>query len=976
LAAWWLRTSLSAARREIASGHYGVARGRLARLSAWNPGLGEVEFPLGLCEQAEGNLDAAVAAWARVPERSPFREKAALERARVEIDRGRFAKAEEVLSSASRDPGPMATQLRHDLLQLLWHELRFDEVRRLIEVNWRELSKAQGSDAPTVVDTLRAHLSLDLEPYALEQVEAALKKASQSAPEDDRVWLALANLATRTGRFDDANNRLARVLQKRPSDPVAWKSKLDLAVASNRVGDVLESLDHLADDQLSPREALRVRAWLASRSGDARVEKESLAALVGLDSGETSALDRLADLEIQAGQTDRAAELRRRKARLDDVKHRYTTMVSSDFVTNAGELARLAEALDRRFEERAFLTMLNKRRPGDQSAREGLARLAGREKPTATAPSPSDIVREFSPKVHNGDVARSLADRPTPPRFVDDAASAGLRFVFRSGRSPERQLPETMSGGLALIDYDGDGWLDVYAAQGGTFPPDSSHAGGGDRLFRNRGDGTLEDRTEAAGLRRLARGYGLGVAVGDYDNDGRPDLFLTRWRAYTLLRNKGDGTFEDVTARAGLGGDRDWPTSAAWADLDGDGDLDLYVCHYLVWDPDNPRLCKHTTSDENTYCAPRLFQSLPDHVFRNDGGRFVDVTTESGILDQDGRGLGVLAADLDGDHRVDLFVANDGSANYLFRNLGGFRFEETGHASGVAGNAEGGYQAGMGIACGDLDGDGRPDVVVTNFYGESSSYFQNLGGGMFADRTAAVGLLAASRFRLGFGVAFEDVNNDGRLDLLTAYGHVNDLRPTFAYAMPAQLLLGTEGGRLVDVSDRAGPAWSKPRVGRGLAAGDLDNDGRLDAVILDQNEPLAYVHNRSDAVGHFVTFRLEGTRSNRDAVGAEVTVVSGGRRQVAQRFGGGSYISSGDPRLHFGLGAADRIERVEVRWPSGRADTYRDLPADTGYLLREGDPTPSPLAASRSGSRDKKDDEIHHGAHGAHREEDREERKN
>jgi prepilin-type N-terminal cleavage/methylation domain-containing protein len=347
------------------------------------------------------------------------------------------------------------------------------------------------------------------------------------------------------------------------------------------------------------------------------------------------------------------------------------------------------------------------------------------------------------------------------------------------------------------------------------------------------------------------------------------------------------------------------------------------------------------------YCNPRDFAALPDHLFRNDGGRFVDVSEEAGIIDRDGRGLGVVAADLDGDRRTDLFVANDTTANFLFRNLGGMRFEEVGMAAGVACSASGGYQAGMGVACRDLDGDGRPDLAVTNFHGESTSFFHNLGGGLFADRTTSVGLAAPSRYLLGFGIAFLDFDNDGQADLATANGHVNDYRPQVPYAMPARLYAGASG-RLVDVSDRDESAWQVPRVARGLAAGDLDNDGRVDLLIVAQDGPLAWFHNRTSG-GHFVAFGLEGAESNRDAVGAVVTVTVGGRRQVVRRTGGCSYLSASDPRLHFGLGPGDRIDRVEVAWPSGRTSRFVDLAADAGYLLREGDDEPKPLAGYRRG---------------------------
>jgi hypothetical protein len=415
--------------------------------------------------------------------------------------------------------------------------------------------------------------------------------------------------------------------------------------------------------------------------------------------------------------------------------------------------------------------------------------------------------------------------------------------------------------------------------------------------------------------------------VGDYDNDGHPDLFVTRWRSYALYRNRGDGTFADATVGAGLGGERGWPTSAALADLDDDGDLDLYVCHYLRWDPERSRPCPDPDRPGRfLYCVPRGFEAEPDRVFRNDGGRFADVTDRAGIVDADGRGLGVVVADLDEDGRVDIFVANDMTANLLFRNRGGFRFEEIGAAAGVCSGAQGGYQAGMGVACGDLDGDGRPELAVTNFHGESTTLYGNFGGGQFADHTSAAGLAVPTRFVLGFGAAFLDADNDGRLDLVQANGHVNDFRPAIPYAMPAQLFLGRDGGRLAEVSGRAGACWSVERVGRGLAVGDLDNDGRPDVLILAQGGPLAYFHNlgtggdgRPGPAGHFVTLRLEGTRSNRDGVGARVRVSASGRTRTAQRLGGGSFLSACDGRLHFGL-VADDCPDVSAR-SAGRGGT-------------------------------------------------------
>jgi hypothetical protein len=489
-----------------------------------------------------------------------------------------------------------------------------------------------------------------------------------------------------------------------------------------------------------------------------------------------------------------------------------------------------------------------------------------------------------------------------------------------------------------MADVNADGWLDVYCVQGGE---GIDLQEGGDRLFRNRGDGTFLDATESAGLGPLTRrkGLGQGVTVGDYDNDGRPDLFITRLGCYSLLRNVPGGRFEDVTRIAGLDeGDHQNPTSAAFADLDNDGDLDLYVCHYGRWDPEQPPVCK-TTKGERHYCDPAQYESAPDRVFRNDGGVFKDVTEAAGFTDRDGRGLGVVAADLDLDGKVDLFVANDGTANFLFKNLGGFRFEEVGMVSGAAGNAEGAFRAGMGVVAADLDDDGWPDLLVNNLHGEGSTFYRNLGGGLFADNSGPTGVLQATRYLTGFGVVAFDATNSGRLEVATANGHVNDFRPLHPYAMPCRLLEVGRGGRVVDVSERAGAPWSVPRLGRGLAAGDLDNDGLVDLVVVSQDEPLAYFHNKTARAGHFLTLLLEGSASNRDGIGARITVDAGGSKRILQRTGGGSYLSSSDPRIHFGLGDATVVDSVVVRWPSGGTDRYDHLPADRGYRLREGDPS-------------------------------------
>ncbi len=940
--AWRFEPELSRVRELMKSEHYREAKQSLLRLpSPWS-GQPEVVYRLGLCERALGNSSAALAAWSRVEPHTTWSVPAGLARASTLVSNlGRFSDAETLLEQLMREPGAARDEVRHSLSELYFWEGRRGAMRRLLERDYRL--------AADPVLELRNHWRVDDAVTLLEKVRWEVDHASRLAPQDDRVWLVQASLATQTGRFAEALDWLDRCVQTRPRDPAVWRARLDWARAAGNLAEASRAMGFVPAGELTESERLELRGWLASRLSNPKAERDALERLLTIVH-DSAALERLAVLAWDAGEHERAQALRRRKAELDAAKDRYRQLMEGSITPELfAELGSLAESLGRRFEAQGWWLLRLRYAPSDSSASQAVSRLTQlpESEPVGAQVMLAELFRDLDPELKSA-ANRPQSSPPPPggalPRFSDLAASAGLRFVFDNGRSRFRQIPETMAGGVGLFDYDGDGLLDVYAVQGGVFPPRPDRPHMGDRLFRNRGDGTFEDASDRSGISRMKRGFGLGVTVGDIDNDGHPDLFVTRWRAYALLRNRGDGTLEDITDRAGLGGDRDWPSSAAFADLDNDGDLDLYVCHYLVWDADHPARCPRKTvagaqkrlepEEEYNYCAPRAFGALPDHLFRNDGARFVDVTQEAGIVDRNGRGLGVLAADLDEDGRVDLFVANDTTANYLWHNLGGMKFEEVGVASGVACNAAGTFQAGMGTACGDVDGDGLPDLLVTNFYGESTTFFHNLGSGAFADQTIAIGLAAPSRFLLGFGVALFDANNDGRLDLATANGHVNDDRPNYPYQMPASLFLGAIDGRITDVTAASGEPWIIPRVARGLAVGDLDNDGRIDVVVLPQQSPLGYFHNQTKG-GHAVSFELEGTRSNRDAVGAVVTITAAGRRRRVWRFGGGSYQSASSPRIHFGLGD-DHIDNVEVGWPSGHVDRYGPVEPDRCYRLREG----------------------------------------
>jgi hypothetical protein len=529
------------------------------------------------------------------------------------------------------------------------------------------------------------------------------------------------------------------------------------------------------------------------------------------------------------------------------------------------------------------------------------------------------------------------APLPEPQTTIvlrDVSAGSGVSIRFENGTRGRHDLPEIMGGGLAMIDADGDGRLDLFFCNGGpiTADPQPPDDGSPCRLYRNLGDFRFEDVTTTAGA--PGPSYAMGAAVADYDGDGRDDLFVTGWRDQRLYRNVGGGQFVDVTARAGLSSNL-WSTSAAWADLDGDGDLDLFVANYLDYEVATAPYCA-SPDGRRDYCGPESFAGQPDRLYRNNGdGTFTDVSHSAGVDLADGRGLGVLVADLVGDARPDVFVANDGSACRLFENLGGLRFRELGEATGLAVDGQGEALAGMGVAVGDLDGNGKPDLVVGNFLGRSTVGFLNQGDDRYLDASRPLGLAAATRGVLGFGLALVDFDGDGWLDLFQANGHVLDrARLGTPFAMRPTLLHNV-GGRLEDATAGAG-AWStRPVLGRGLAVGDLDGDGRPDVVLTALDAPPTLLRNGSKA--RPVVLELVGRSPKaRAPFAARVRARLDGRLVVRDLIGGGSYLSASEARVFLPTVSAPRIESVEVSWPSGRTESWRDLPASGTVRLLEG----------------------------------------
>jgi hypothetical protein len=517
--------------------------------------------------------------------------------------------------------------------------------------------------------------------------------------------------------------------------------------------------------------------------------------------------------------------------------------------------------------------------------------------------------------------------------FVDVTVKAGIRFVHTSGATPDKYMFETFGSGVAWIDYDNDGFQDLFFVNGAP--------GTANVLYHNNRDGTFRDVSTQAGVAGDGdkKSYKTGVAVGDYDNDGYLDLYVTAFGPNTLYRNNKNGTFTDVTSAAGVaGGASEWSTSTGFFDYDRDGDLDLYVVNYLDYRLNDNPYCGFKKEGYRMYCNPTSFDGMPDRLFRNNGdGTFADVSRQAGIANPAGKGLGVVFCDFDRDGNTDVYVANDLVRNFLYKNNGDGTFRDVAYAAGVGFDLNGKPQAGMGVDCADFDGNGLPDLFVTNFSEELNTLYENRGDGNFEDVSEKVGL-SSGYIPLGFGTKMFDFDNDGDLDIYVTNGHVIDnvklYHPTFTYAQKA-LLYENLGGRFRDISDQSGPALQIERVGRGLAVGDYDNDGNLDLAISAVGQAPLLLRNQGTPGRSWITIRAQGSKSNGFGLGARVLVEAGGREQVGEVNSVASYQSSNDVRLHFGLGEAKTIQRLAISWPSGAKQELKDVATNQVLVVKE-----------------------------------------
>jgi hypothetical protein len=537
-------------------------------------------------------------------------------------------------------------------------------------------------------------------------------------------------------------------------------------------------------------------------------------------------------------------------------------------------------------------------------------------------------------------LAASAANGTSGALFEEVPPSAsGITWVHTNAMSPERYLPETMGPGVAFLDYDNDGWMDIYLVNSGpcdfyTPPRPLKNA-----LYRNNRDGTFTDVTDKAGV--AGGTFGMGVAVGDYDNDGYPDILVTSYGRCLLYHNNGNGTFTDVTDKAGVAAPG-WTTSAVWFDYDNDGRLDLFLCSFVEFGVGKHVFCGDNKLGRRYYCIPRIFKPTPSRLFHNNGdGTFTETDAGTDIQRSLGKALGVVATDINNDGRLDLFVANDTVQNFLFANRGGGKWEEIGLPSEVGFSANGQARSGMGVDSADFDQDGWQDLFVANVDQEMYSLYRNNRDESFADVAHTNDVAQATRLMSGWGLKFFDVDNDGHLDLFLANGHPDDQIDQYAgqvrYREPL-LLFKNDGTRLHDVSKDAGPVFQKAFPARGLAVGDFDNDGRLDVLIGNNGEAPALLKNKAGIENHWVGLRLVGTKCNRDAVGARLRWSVGGVQRSRLKTAGGSYLSSHDPREILGLGAATKLDWLEIQWPapSGRAERYTDIPIGRYLTVVEG----------------------------------------
>ncbi len=939
------------------------AEALLDELRQIDPDNGTAWLYRGHLASQQGKLEAALAAWREVPDQPAERGGTARFLEATILLRQNAARQAESKLLQSTSLNPTYLQPRERLLTLYVLQLRRAATLRLLQQiqQLRRLS----------LDELVLRSTAGEQITEVDQAVGILTAFADSDPLDGHSRAALVKYLLLAERPAEIGKWLAELQPLASGDDDLLATCLEAHLALGQPQEAVGLLAGHGPDERWPASLWRQAGEIAEREGDFGRAAECWGRVVQRDPTDRQAHYRAGLLLGRLGRTENSQALLARAALLDQLRLQVMLAARADrrklglllpVLSNVGDLLlKLEQPTDAAGWYQLALSL----HAGDERAQSGLQQVAAaRARPSRPTDQPAGPPLAGGPPVqtadppldHTGTDVRLPdpskewpgADRRQPAtadgrmaqiRLRDVHEQVGLQFQYFNGRTKFKYLIEAMGGGVAVLDYDADGWPDLHFPQGCPLPVDLQNNDYSDRLFRNVDGKTVIDVTAAAGLHQFA--YGQGAVAADFDNDGFVDLIVANFGRNTAFHNNGDGTFTDVTDRMGMQLAR-MSSSLGVLDLDRDGDLDLYVVNYV----DSLKVCRNAAGEFST-CRPESFDGEQDELYLNRGdGRFEDGTQDGGIGVPNGKGLGVVTADLDGDGWTDIYVANDTTPNFLFVNQfadrleqgpAGPAFREIGLASGAAMSGEGRAEAGMGIACADLNGDSHLDLFVTNYFNETNTAYFNYGDAFFEDVSRARGLANASLPMVGFGTQTVDFDLDGWPDLLVANGHIDDFGdPAQAWKMPPQLFRNGGQGDFREVSGTAGDYFAGKYLGRGVARLDWNRDGRPDVVVVHQDANVALLENQTLDTGQGVVLRLQGVQSNRDAVGARVQLTAGGRTQRFEVCGGDGFYASNERRQFIGLGTATTIEQLKITWPSGQVDTWHELPVNCELIAIEG----------------------------------------
>ena len=799
---------------------------------------------------------------------------------------------------------------------------------------------------------------------------AAVKKFAETDPDNPNIRLGLADLAVYEKRRQDAERLLVGVTKSHPEILEAHIRLGAIFLDSDDRAKFLKWHDNLPESIDEHPGVWIIRGAWAKNHGQPRVAARCYWEALRKDPNHQAANYQLGQLLVAEEKPEQAKPFLARSEKLQkylDAVHLLNSKAGADGPDPAAviDATRMATELGLLWEGAGWLRLAMVLLPENEELKKAaedsmpvleklpLERTVAAANPTNDLDLSDYPLPDWSNEAADNLPAKTTTDGQKGVRFRNDAPSAGIEFQYvNGGRSDLRGISrvyEFTGGGAAVLDYDCDGWPDVYLTQGNADPQAAGDATHTDRLFRNRGDGRFEDVTIDAGI--VEDRYGQGVAVGDYNNDGFPDLYIANIGPNRLYENNGDGTFSNITETTATAGD-DWTTSCLLADVDGDSLPDIYAVNYLSGSDVFTTACRDETGNKIHACMPLQFAGAQDRLYLNQGdGHFEDVTQSAGLIAPDGKGLGIVAADFDGSGKISLFIANDGQPNSFFTNESSdagkpIRFGQHALRLGLAYNEEGRHEACMGVAAGDTNGNGLIDLFVTNFSEETNTLYRQRSGGLFLDETRLSKLADPGFHMLGFGTQFLDADLDGWLDLIVANGHIDTYeKADVAYEMPAQYFSNTGGSTFVEKSpEQLGAYFQEKLLGRGLARLDWNRDGRQDAVVSHLDAPAALLTNITDTQAHYLGIKLVGTTSARDAIGSTVTLIAGTKTLTRQLTAGDGYQASNQRQLIFGLGDANSVDELHIRWPSGHEQTLAHLEADATYLFVEGQDAATMLA--------------------------------